>query len=123
MLLGLKYCVQMGLSRIIAETDSALLIACVKEEGEITWRIMQAVSQIKQLMKIKEIVPKHCYREANGVADKLSTMSHIHRRNIIFNQFSDLPRQVRGLLKLDKWEVTSFRIHQLKAVEITFEPP
>lgn len=122
MLLGLKFCVEMGLSRIIEEADSALLVACVKEEGEIPWRIMQTVSQIKQLMKTKEIVPRHCYREANRVADKLATMSHTHRRNIIFNQFSDLPRQVRGLLKLDKWEVASFRIRQLKAVEITFEP-
>lgn len=123
MLRGLRMCVEKGLNKIIKEADSKLLMSCVNEETESPWRMLQIIEEIKEIVNNKGVVLMHYYRKANTVADKLATLSHKHHQSLVFTRFEDPPRMVRGLMSLDKWEMTSFRIRQLKPTEIQFELP
>lgn len=120
MLYGLQQCWQRG---FIAEADSKLVTSCVNEGETTPWRIIQIVEEIKGIFIEGNITLQHCYREANKIADKLATMSHTHRQKLIFTRYEDLPKQVKGLMQLDKWELASFRVSQMKKAEINYEPP
>lgn len=119
MLFGLQIYVSSGINNIIAKADSNIPLSAV---NEVT-RLIESVDKIKEIVKKKGVVAKHCFREANRVADKLAAMSRKYKQHIVYTDFASLPRQVRGLLQLDIWEMTSFRIRQLKAAEIQFKPP
>lgn len=57
------------------------------------------------------------------MADKLASLSQVQKQQKIYTRTEDLPRIVRGLVRLDKWEMASFRVRQMKAAEICFDPP
>ncbi|XP_075091898.1 uncharacterized protein LOC142172040 [Nicotiana tabacum] len=118
MLLGLQHYISRGLDKIIVEADSKVLVSAINEESSTPWRLLQIVDKIKQIVSEKGAAVKHCYREANKVADKLASISHLHKQAI-----TGLPRQIRGLHQLDRWEMASFRIRQRKTSKIYFEPP
>ncbi|XP_059292579.1 uncharacterized protein LOC132046049 [Lycium ferocissimum] len=75
-LFGLKWCIDNGYNLIIAETDSLLLRNCISESLVTPWRIKETVEEIRKLVLRHDIIVKHCFREANKVADKLASMSH-----------------------------------------------
>ncbi|XP_019248602.1 PREDICTED: uncharacterized protein LOC109227864 [Nicotiana attenuata] len=123
MLFGLQLCEANDLDNIQVETDSQILTSCMNRKTTTPWRMIQAVDTIKQVIDEKGFVVQHCFREENKVADKLAALGHTHKRRLVYTNYERLPRVVRGLIQLDKWEMASFRIRPLKAREIHFDPP
>nr|XP_009784649.1 PREDICTED: uncharacterized protein LOC104233038 [Nicotiana sylvestris] len=97
-------------------------VSAVNEESSTPWRLLQIVDKIKQIVSEKGAAVKHRNREVNKVADKLASINHLHKQAIVFSNFTGLPRQIRGLHQLDRGEMTSFRIKQMKDSETYFEP-
>lgn len=64
------------------------------EETAAPWRLVQIVDMIKLMVDDKGVVVKHCYREANKVADKLAALSHSYKQNLVFTHFSGMPKQI-----------------------------
>ncbi|XP_070057377.1 uncharacterized protein [Nicotiana tomentosiformis] len=79
MLIGLQKVVAMGINKIILEADSKVLVYSVKEEAYTPWRLIQTVNKIKEIVEEKKVTAKHCYREANKIADRLAAISHTHK--------------------------------------------
>nr|XP_009767528.1 PREDICTED: uncharacterized protein LOC104218683 [Nicotiana sylvestris] len=108
MLIGLQKAVAMGINEMILEADSKVLVCSVKEEADTPWRLLQTVNKIKEIMEEKKVTVKHCYREANRVADRLAAISHTHKQHITTSNSEALPRQIRGLLHLDRLDLAAF---------------
>lgn len=123
MLYGLQQSVQRRMHSIIAEADSKLVTSCLTENSATPWRIAQEIEEIKKLLHEENVKVQHYFRETNRVADKLAIISHIHQQHLIFTRYEEFPRQVKALMKLDRWELASFRVRHLKATEINFDPP
>ncbi|KAK4342865.1 hypothetical protein RND71_038681 [Anisodus tanguticus] len=75
-LFGSKWCIDIGHNLIIAETDSLLLPNCISGNWSSPCRIKETVDEIRHLTRENSVSLKYCYREANKVADKLSSLSH-----------------------------------------------
>lgn len=65
----------------------------------------------------------HCYREGNMVADALAKHATIIHQNTIFTQESNLPREARGALRMDKMGLSIIRIRPVKYEGWNFDPP
>ncbi|WMV10201.1 hypothetical protein MTR67_003586 [Solanum verrucosum] len=122
-LFGLRWCINNGHNLIITETVSLLIRNCINNSWSTPWRIKESVEEIRCLIQRHDVIINHCFREANHVADKLASMSHFVEEVKVFTQPSTIPRQIRGLLNIDKWQFPSFRVKQRKPSMIFFEPP
>ncbi|XP_075085124.1 uncharacterized protein LOC142168347 [Nicotiana tabacum] len=90
LLYGLKWCINYGFNSIIRETDSLILQNSVTGQWDIPWRISDIVEEIKLLVNTHDIKTRHCYREANRVANKLASLSHNLMDLWIYNTFDSL---------------------------------
>lgn len=120
---GINWCLSNGLQYISAESDSKLLVECVNGRYATPWRISKEVEELKEVMVHSKLTVKHCYRESNQVADKLASLSHILTHAQVFHDFADLPPQVRGLMNMNRWNMTVLRRFKLKKSNIAFEQP
>uniref|UniRef100_M0ZK97 RNase H family protein n=1 Tax=Solanum tuberosum TaxID=4113 RepID=M0ZK97_SOLTU len=100
-LFGLKWCVDNGHTFILGETDSLLLQNCINDSWKVPRRKHEEVQEIKKLVIDHEVITRHCFREANKVADKLASMSHNTDAIKVYTQYRDLPTTIRGLLTTD----------------------
>lgn len=53
-------------------------------------------------------------------ADRLVTLSHRIDGIRSFNIFSDLPKYIKGLVNMDKWNLSSFRTEPTKPPNIIY---
>ncbi|XP_075076630.1 uncharacterized protein LOC142163259 [Nicotiana tabacum] len=102
LLFGLKWCVQQEYGLIIGKIDSLLLHNCIQGKWSTPWRINRVVMKVQTLVEQKGLIIKHCFREANQVADKIASLSHQLEEVYIFTYFDTLPRQVKGLLNVER---------------------
>lgn len=123
LLFGIKWCINNGLHSILAETDSKLLVDCLNGNKCVPWRISDEINEFRSLREQTVFNLNHCFRESNQVADKLASLSHDSLQNQPFHNFDELPRQVRGIMNMDKWSLPAFRIVDKRRTDITFEPP
>ncbi|KAH0632683.1 hypothetical protein KY284_035469 [Solanum tuberosum] len=110
----LKWCIANGHIFTTVETDS-LLLNSILNLWSTPWRMRKTVDEIIELILRHNIQFNQCYREANKVADKLASCSHLTNTTIVFTDTSGLPAHVKGLLNLDKWQFSSFRIKKKEA--------
>ncbi|KAK4372946.1 hypothetical protein RND71_008330 [Anisodus tanguticus] len=75
------------------------------------------MNKIKEIVEEKGLVVQHCYREANKVVDRLAAISHSHKQYLVFTDYTGLPREIRGMMQLDRMEMASFQVRQKKAAE------
>ncbi|WMV39129.1 hypothetical protein MTR67_032514 [Solanum verrucosum] len=122
-LFGLKWCIANGHIFTTVETDSLLLLNSILNLWSTPWRMRKTVEEIRELILRHNIQINHCYREANRVADKLVSYSHLTNTTIVITDTSSLPAHVKGLLNLDKWQFPSFRIKKRKPSLIYYDPP
>uniref|UniRef100_M1D3M3 RNase H family protein n=1 Tax=Solanum tuberosum TaxID=4113 RepID=M1D3M3_SOLTU len=119
----LKWCIDNGYNNITGETDSLLLQNCIQNFWSSPWRIIETVEEIRKLVCRYDIQINHCFKEANKVADKLASMSHSINSVKIYTDHNSLPRKVKGLFNLDRWQFPSFRTKRKKPSLIYFDPP
>ncbi|XP_060214024.1 uncharacterized protein LOC132641152 isoform X2 [Lycium barbarum] len=79
-----SWCLNNGFNLILGETDSLLLQNCITNQWTSPWKIEETVKKIKQLMIDNGVITRHCFREANEVADKLATQGHRSNENCIY---------------------------------------
>ncbi|XP_058068220.1 uncharacterized protein LOC131217326 [Magnolia sinica] len=99
---GLFHCLRKGLSKIIIESDSLLVINLISGSFRPGWKWKYWLSRIKGLQIIREVKFQHILWEGNGLADRLARMGSEAQSSAIFHAVSDLPREVKGLIFLDK---------------------
>ncbi|WMV20142.1 hypothetical protein MTR67_013527, partial [Solanum verrucosum] len=110
LLYGLKWCVSRGYDRVWGETDSLLLVKCINGVWRTPWRLDKLIQEAHQIVESHGFIISHCFREANKPTDILASRSYSVDAIHEFNSFSDLPREVRGLINTDRWELPSFRM-------------
>lgn len=62
----------------------------------------------------EEITMKHCFRECNKVADHLANFGLNCNDITWFDNFHQLPREVRGEVNMDKLQFPSLRSKTMK---------
>ncbi|KAH0769685.1 hypothetical protein KY290_013666 [Solanum tuberosum] len=108
LLYGLKWCVSRGYDRVWGETDSLLLVKCINGEWRTPWRLDKLIQEAHQIVESHGFIISHCFREASKPADILASRSYSVDAIHEFNSFSDLSREVRGLINTNRWELPSF---------------
>lgn len=96
---GINRWIQRGHNLIIGETDSLLLHNCISGIWPTPWRIANKVRQLKTLVESHRVITRHCFREANRVANRMAALSHNSEEVYIYTNFNTLPRHVRSFLK------------------------
>ncbi|XP_070036619.1 uncharacterized protein [Nicotiana tomentosiformis] len=123
LLFVIKWCRNNRFDKIIANSDSKLLVDCVNGYSGTPWRILKEVEKLKVHKEQAGFLLDHCFREINQVADKLPSMSYTFSQSHIFQNFAELPRQVKGLMAVDRWNLPTFRTSNKKRTDIIFQPP
>uniref|UniRef100_M1CN82 RNase H type-1 domain-containing protein n=1 Tax=Solanum tuberosum TaxID=4113 RepID=M1CN82_SOLTU len=100
LLYGVHWCKLNGVSRPQLETDSLMLLSCIKDVYKISWRLAPLIIQ-----GIDWYI-NHCYREANQVAYKLANLSL--QSTWVYLSSDNIPQLVRGFLNMDKQKISSF---------------
>ncbi|CAN4085228.1 unnamed protein product [Withania somnifera] len=78
----------------------------------IQWKIGNKVQDIKGLIEGRTVLTSHCFQETE---DPMASLSHNLDNLYICRDFNLLPRQVKGLLKRDRWQLPSFRVKRRKS--------
>ncbi|WMV35109.1 hypothetical protein MTR67_028494, partial [Solanum verrucosum] len=121
LLYGLKWCVSGGYDRVWGETNSLLLVKCINGEWRTPWRLDKLIQEAQQIVESHGFII--CFRKANKSVDILAFKSYSVDAIHDFNSFSDLSREVRGLINTNRWELPSFRMQQVKPSNFIYEPP
>ncbi|XP_027171611.1 uncharacterized protein LOC113771199 [Coffea eugenioides] len=97
---GLQWCMGAGLSGILVEVDSLVLVRLVQNRSVGKWPLCSVLSQLRLLLgKVKGSIT-HIHREANAVADSLAALSR-ESPYVTFQFVQQLPSRVRSLINLD----------------------
>ncbi|XP_071933097.1 uncharacterized protein [Coffea arabica] len=97
---GLQWCMGIGLSDILVEVDSLVLVRLVQSQSVGKWPLCSVLGQIRLLLgKVKGSIT-HIHREANAVADSLAALSR-ESPYVTFQSCQQLPSRVRSLINLD----------------------
>lgn len=123
LLYGVKWCIDNNFQSFFAESDSKTLVDMINKCQVPPWKVSDEVKELNRLKELTGFDLGHCFREANQVADKLAELSHSQTYYQLFHNFEDLPRQVKGLLNMDRWGLPSMRTTRKKKSEITYNPP
>ncbi|XP_075084722.1 uncharacterized protein LOC142167977 [Nicotiana tabacum] len=122
-LFGLEWCIRMGYNLVIGETESMLLQNCINNTVSIPWILEETVKNIKKIMEDHGVQTRQCFTQANQVADRLASLSHTTYEVHIYTHFNSLPRDIRGFLNTDRWQLPSFRVKKRKPGGLIYEPP
>ncbi|XP_027077095.1 uncharacterized protein [Coffea arabica] len=110
LLFGVKLCVMRGFFCLHLESDSSLLVQMVKGISRCPWDLQRELDQLLTFRHFFQSVT-HCYRQANLPADRLSKVGTELKSNIVYDSWLELPRLVRGDLKLDRLGYPNFRVY------------
>ncbi|XP_059295685.1 uncharacterized protein LOC132049028 [Lycium ferocissimum] len=120
LLFGVQWCIHHNITNLELETDSILLMSWIKDVFKIPWQVDKIIRDIRRSLEGTFWSIQHCFHEANKVADLLAAMSHNTHMDRVYTNFEDLPRQVKGLVNMDKWVPPNFRIRNKKIKEIKY---
>ncbi|KAH0698662.1 hypothetical protein KY284_012877 [Solanum tuberosum] len=123
LLYGIRWCINNEYEFILVESDSKLLVNCVNDQNSTPWKMQKEVEELKAHMENTSYILRHCYREANKVADKLASLCHTNQHSTMFTTFAELPRRIKGLMTMDRWNMINFRTIRKKKIEIIWDPP
>mgnify|MGYP004714311617 CR=1 FL=1 len=101
LLLGVKYCIARGFLELHLEANSLTLIRLVQGASTCPWQLQRELDELLQFRQYFRTI-SYCYKEANSPADCLANYGANSNAGQVFNGFSDLPRLVRGDIRMDK---------------------
>ncbi|XP_070046188.1 uncharacterized protein [Nicotiana tomentosiformis] len=115
---GMKLCKDLNFGNIILEMDSLIVVNMIKGKYKVPWELMDKMETLKDMLQQLQAQVVHCYREGNAVADALSKIGaeSQHENAMLYGTMKDLPREVRGLFRMDIIQLPTFRIRQKKAM-------
>ncbi|XP_016461141.1 uncharacterized protein LOC107784512 [Nicotiana tabacum] len=112
---GLEWCIQHGFGDIVLEIDSLIIANMLIKDTVENCKRKAIIQQTKQMLCQANVEVRHCWREANQVADGLAKHANTIQEGRILFAFQDLPRDAKGAYHLDKWQLPSMRIRYDKA--------
>jgi len=86
------------------------------------WKILKQIELIQKMTEDHNFNINHYFREANMPANSLATLSHTIDGIRGFNIFYDLPKHMKGLVNMDKWNFPSLRTKPTKPPNIIYNP-
>ncbi|GAV91514.1 RVT_3 domain-containing protein, partial [Cephalotus follicularis] len=95
--LGLRICLERGLSISFMELDSLFLVNCFNDLWNPPWAIEYILRDCKNLIPSHASV-SHVFREANGLADRLAAHGHTCQGTFTFE------RHWRAKTIADNWD-------------------
>ncbi|XP_019259768.1 PREDICTED: uncharacterized protein LOC109237833 [Nicotiana attenuata] len=111
---GIKMYITNGLTNVIVEYDSAIILNLIKRTRKPPWRFNNNIEQIQTMTKHRNFVFCHTLREGNNSADKLANLGEESKIVSIFNEVVSLPLNVRASMKLEVDGIPNFRFRQKK---------
>lgn len=110
LMFGLQWYVQNEVFHLVLESDSTLLVSSALGNCQTPWQFDGTMKKIKNLVIRKKcIFLSNCFKETNMVADKLVNINHHIWHDAVFVDFEEMPWWIRGLINLNKWQVTISR--------------
>lgn len=89
------------LKRIRFELDSQVLVEMLIGRAHMPWHIAYIIRKIKFLLKY-ETIELHILREGNNISDFFAKLAMDRESNEIFMSYVEVPKEVRGMLKMDR---------------------
>ncbi|XP_071928034.1 uncharacterized protein [Coffea arabica] len=99
LLFSLQLCVERGVSSLIVESDSRVLVQLVGSKALSKWPLCTVLREITHHIGRLEATLLHVFREANAVADALASLQLGEHR--LFESLTALPSKARGEARLD----------------------
>ncbi|XP_059292008.1 uncharacterized protein LOC132045445 [Lycium ferocissimum] len=106
---GIRWCMNHGFDNVQIELDSQIIVKMLLNKDTDNLKLKQIINNTNGFLKDATVQISHCYREANMVADFLAKMASTSRRRTLYLSQRDLPREVKGLIQLDKQQLPTFR--------------
>ena len=112
LLVGLFLCEKIQVSNITVRCDSQILADMLNGKASIPWKISPV---LKKITRYKGSVAgiKHCYREANSVADALAKEAYSHRSHRVYITEFQVPPNIWALISLDRTNVCNLRFSRI----------
>lgn len=98
---GLQLCHQNGWKKIIIETDSLLVVNCLKKIWQPPLSLVYVLRDSLQLIQ-DQMVITHIYREANMMADQLAAEAHKHKGKPVFRQIGSFSQMCQDIALADR---------------------
>ena len=109
LLFGVNLCLQRDFDAFDVELDSSVLVQILNRTSQCPWSIYKEVQQLVGLVSHFPRI-RHCYRQANQVADILANEDCRQGHVEIYLAASALPQLARGAYHLDRIGVASIRV-------------
>lgn len=107
--LHVRWCKQNNFCRCDLELDSQLVSDMISNGDTNNLKLKRLIGDIVHITSQVDVQVMHCFREANQVADYLAKLASQSRNSTSFTSFNQLPREVKGLFQLDRWQLPSIR--------------
>ncbi|XP_060195213.1 loganic acid O-methyltransferase-like [Lycium barbarum] len=72
-------------------------------------KLRQVITNILKILEGASYQVTHCFREANSVGDYLAKLASSNGSKTLYDSHQSLPREVKGLVQLDKWQLPIVR--------------
>lgn len=96
---ALELCQQLGLSNVVVELDSQVLVTALSGRSGWPWRYHYQLVKAAHLLEQSRASIQHVYRECNAVADSLAKLATSTYQTHTF-RMHDLPSYIKGLVAL-----------------------
>lgn len=106
---GLKRCIAEGYMRVEIEADSLALVQIIQRTVGVPWSIVHEIREVWKLMQQIEFHIQHIYSESSKGGIFLANLGCIEQKRVSFSGFVNLPRLLRGIVKLDKTGLSCLR--------------
>lgn len=105
---ALELCQQLGLSNVVVELDSQVLVTALSGRSGWPWRYHYQLVKAAHLLEQSRASIQHVYRECNAVADSLAKLATSTYQTHTF-RMHDLPSYIKGLVACLKQQYPYFR--------------
>ncbi|XP_060183144.1 uncharacterized protein LOC132613108 [Lycium barbarum] len=106
---GVEWCIQNGVLNLHVELDSMVIANMLINKDTDNLKLKHIVRSTTNLLNGTKHCISHCFREVNKCADFLAKLAATSGNRTFYHSLRELPREVKGLLQLDKGQVPTFR--------------
>ncbi|KAF3679775.1 Inorganic pyrophosphatase 3 [Capsicum annuum] len=112
---GVEICNRLGITELGLELDSQILTNMLLNKSSNILKLKRRIDKIPDAMSLMRASVKHCFREANQVADNLAKYAANRDIELHLDSYPASSREAKGHYQLDKSQLTSLRIRYDKA--------
>lgn len=106
---GVQLCIDNQMESFNVELDSSVIPKMLINKEMTNMKLKKLILEITDLCKNATVKIFHCYREDNQVPNLLAKLASSSGDKTFYTSHQQLPREDKGLIQLDKWQLPSFR--------------